>query len=138
MNYEDGYDLSVAEQPMTPGVQLSYIRTKAAELLRLERARKKSAAKREPRDDYSLSKVNAVRLLLAWDVAEARQNGCPWQQIAEASGVSKPEALKRWEGVEDVLNPNNPDYLQLNGSRVCAMFKYPRLHFQHAATDQNV
>lgn len=113
---------------------LSRIRRRVEDLKRVESGRTKPIANpgKEPLYEYSLGDKNTVNLLLEWDVAEARKHDCSWQQIAEAAGVSETEALERWEGVEDKLNRNNPQYTRFLVSWVAAIWDYPHAPRQKA------
>jgi hypothetical protein len=46
--------------------------------------------------------------LVAHKVAAAKKAGLTWDQIAEASGVSRPSAWRRWKDVVDAPRPTRP------------------------------
>lgn len=47
-------------------------------------------------------------LLVAEKVGEARRAGLSWDQVAEAAGVSRPSAWRRWSKVVDDARPTRP------------------------------
>lgn len=47
-------------------------------------------------------------LLVAEKVGEARRVGLSWDQVAEAAGVSRPSAWRRWNKVIDDARPTRP------------------------------
>jgi hypothetical protein len=61
---------------------------------------------------YELRALAALELeldhLVAEKVGEARRAGLPWDAIAQAAGVSRPSAWRRWKTVVDDPRPTRP------------------------------